>query len=427
MQKWPRSPHSSTLRSISASAPLISKSLSVPTHPRLLSVAYSQAVVPGRERVHRLKVRLSAVPLCPSERARPPVWLPARSFARVFVEQQQLAFPTATLDTYRLQVGDNAAQVPAGPITMGSVVLAGVGAVGQAAVWALSQAPLVGELTLVDHELIDLGNLQRYVLAQWDSIKAQKAEFAAQHFAGNLQAVPLAMTWRDFAATSDHRWPLVLVALDSAQARREVQAGLPQAIINAWTQQGDLGVSTHPHLERGACMRCLYFPDGPLPNEDQLIAAALRLPHAQHGLSIRGFLHTGEGLPEDFLQLVAEALGQPFETLAPYVGKPIRTLYEEGVCGGTVLPLDVLGKPADAVQVPIAHQSALAGILLAARATAVRGGLEVPATELARLDVMSSIGSWGQYMSQPRGKNPAHACICKDGDYVAAYHAKYEN
>ncbi len=43
-------------------------------------------------------------------------------------------------------------------------VLVGCGAIGQAAVWALARSPLRGDLFLVDGELIELSNMQRYVL-----------------------------------------------------------------------------------------------------------------------------------------------------------------------------------------------------------------------------------------------------------------------
>lgn len=42
--------------------------------------------------------------------------------------------------------------------------------------------------------------------------------------------------------------------------------------------------------------------------------------------------------------------------------------YIEGLCGGAVLPLQRTGRPRQDVHVPIAHQSALAGVLLAASA-----------------------------------------------------------
>ena len=51
----------------------------------------------------------------------------------------------------------------------------------------------------------------------------------------------------------------------------------------------------------------------------------------------------------------------------------VGALYTEGFCGGAVIPLGDLGRPANDVHLPLAHQSALAGVLLAA--AGVRMGL----------------------------------------------------
>ena len=50
----------------------------------------------------------------------------------------------------------------------------------------------------------------------------------------------------------------------------------PRRVANAWTQPGDLGVSSHDFLE-GACVNCLYLPDGEQKNEDQIIAGIFRV------------------------------------------------------------------------------------------------------------------------------------------------------
>ena len=63
----------------------------------------------------------------------------------------------------------------------------------------------------------------------------------------------------------------------------------------------------------------------------------------------------------------------PLAKLLPFEGRPLRALHTEGFCGGTVTPLGEPGRSANDVHVPLAHQSALAGVLLAA--AGVRMGL----------------------------------------------------
>ena len=156
---------------------------------------------------------------------------------------------------------------------------------------------------------------------------------------------------------------LLLLALDSAKDRRAAQASLPRRIANAWTQPGDLGVSRHDFLA-GACVNCLYLPDGQSRNEDEIIAESFGV--SDRLMEVRVLLQTNEGVPKNLLEAIAAARDIPLEKLDPFEGRPLRDLYTEGFCGGAVIPLGQIGTPANDVHVPLAHQSALAGVLLAA-------------------------------------------------------------
>jgi hypothetical protein len=78
----------------------------------------------------------------------------------------------------------------------------------------------------------------------------------------------------------------------SRRDRIAAQASLPRIAFNSWTQPGDLGVSVHPRFgDDGACIRCLYTGDGPVQNEDELVAQALHVPERQ--MEIWALLATG--------------------------------------------------------------------------------------------------------------------------------------
>ena len=145
---------------------------------------------------------------------------------------------------------------------------------------------------------------------------------------------------------------------------------MPRRVANAWTQPGDLGVSSHDFLE-GACVTCLYLPDGEQKNEDQIIAESFGV--TERLMQVRTLLYQNEGAPRDLLVAIATARDLPLAKLLPFEGRPVRALYTEGFCGGAVIPLGGSGRPANDVHVPLAHQSALAGVLLAA--AGVRMGL----------------------------------------------------
>lgn len=303
--------------------------------------------------------------------------------------------------------------------TLGEVVLVGAGAIGNAAAWALSRVPMEGVLHIVDHQTIDLGNLQRYILAERSDDGGTKVEVVARHFTHNVQARAHALEFQNFVAAEGYVWPRMMLALDSSQDRRAAQATLPQWIANSWTQPGDLGVSSHDFLH-GACVACLYLPERSLENEDAIIASALGVPNQL--MQIRTLLHNSQGVPRELLDAISTARSIQIERLLPFEQRPVRALYTEGFCGGAVIPLGELGKPRQDAHVPLAHQSALSGLLLAGSVVRQALGLSLVGTHVTRIDVMHPLGF---NLTQPAAKDPRGICICQDADYQDIYRSKY--
>ena len=159
------------------------------------------------------------------------------------------------------------------------VALIGVGAIGMASAWALGRAPLNATVHLVDPQEIELGNLQRYVLPTRSHAGAAKVAVARRAFEVQPLACAHQQDWQTFISRHGYSLGYALVAVDSAQARRDAQASLPAWIANAWTQPADLGVSIHPKFgSEWACLACLYLPAGQRRNEDQVVAEALGIP-----------------------------------------------------------------------------------------------------------------------------------------------------
>lgn len=303
--------------------------------------------------------------------------------------------------------------------SLGEIALIGAGAIGNAAVWALSRIQMEGTIHIVDHQTIDVGNLQRYIMAERKRESAVKVEMLANCFKNELKAIPHQRTFAEFTHLNGYKWEKMLLALDSSFDRRSAQASLPQWVANAWTQPGDLGVSTHNFLD-GACVTCLYLPEHALENEDELVASTLNLPDKL--MEIRTLLYTGAGLSNEFLNLVGTARNIPFDRLLPFLGQPLRILYTEGFCGGALIPLGEAELPRKEVHVPLAHQSALSGVLLAA--AAVKQSLKYiqKGTCVTRINVMAPLGS---FLTQPAAKDSRDICICCDTDYINVYKNKY--
>lgn len=312
---------------------------------------------------------------------------------------------------------------------LGEAHLVGLGAIGNGVVWALQRtAGLGGKLDLIDHEPIELSNLQRYVLALQCHLGVAKAELAEGCLAQSaITAKGFPHNWQTYLAErGDWRLERVAVALDSAADRILVQGSLPKRILNSWTQAGDLGVSRHSFDGPGACLACLYLPKGEAPHEDELIANAVGIPEPESRMGIRLLLQTGQPVGEQFVHVVAARLGIDVERLLPYAGEPLRRFYSQAICGGMLLRLNAAAS--GAAEAPLAFQSALAGVMLAAEL--VVDAANARAKPLKTKTVVDVTRPLGKLLTSAVAKAKAKAegaarCLCGDPDFTAAYATKY--
>lgn len=325
------------------------------------------------------------------------------------------------------KAGKSAKPTTLKPFALGDACLVGAGAIGNGAMWALMQVPMKGSLTIVDPQNIELGNLQRYVLTTRQDEFHPKATLAERWFADkkDFTVVARQMTWDDFARRSQWNIDRVAVALDTAKDRIGVQASLPRWIVNAWTQGSAIGISRHPRLDGDACLACLYLPDMVTPSEDVLIANSLGLvaiPQHPDLMDVRRRLELGVPNDRAFLERVASIKKLPLEQLLPFESKTLRALYTEGVCGGQVMGLVVDGQETRA-EVPLAFQSAMAGILLAAELVIDASGVRPEQMlTISRLDLLRD---FPDYISSRRAKDSNNRCLCQDDDFRDVYTEKY--
>jgi hypothetical protein len=215
----------------------------------------------------------------------------------------------------------------------------------------------------------------------------------------------------------------VVVAVDNAKTRINIQAALPRVVFNGWTQAGEAGVSRHGFLGAGACLACLYMPEKQTVNYDELIARALHLPETRETLlDIRKRLQLRLPIERQFLDTVSTAAAVPIEELLPFEGKLLEALYLQGACGGAVMTLAKGGAALNRTEVPMAFQSALAGILLAADLVAERAKLRARLPTKTQINLLTALP---QFPSNGQLKAQNTKCFCVDPDFIAAYCAKH--
>ena len=313
--------------------------------------------------------------------------------------------------------------------------LAGAGAVGQAALLALRDSGVSTTVVVVDPEQVELSNLQRYVLSDLADVGRPKVDVAVERLAESaVTAVPVATRWGQDARSAPGR-PVVLAALDSARDRLGVAAGLHTRIYNAWTQPDDLGWSRHEQFGVEPCLACLYLPRGQRPSEDEQIAQAV----GQHRLRVLAYFVTDVpvGQPLPVVPVVGDVAPPPDtdawlvtsllddlvvagrlepEAAAQWAHVRIGKLYRDGICGAGLIEARP-GLVERDVVVPLAHQSALAGVMLATSVVAAHlPELRAHRSRVVemRLDLRVGLPQWP---ARPRQRTPG--CICSDADYVS--------
>lgn len=309
-------------------------------------------------------------------------------------------------------------------IDFGEFHLIGAGAVGNGFLWALSRLKCKGEFHLVDAEPLELSNLQRYAMAAPSDEGKFKSDLGKTWLSGGKLSVHShKATWEDYVMErGDWQFERVAVAVDNAATRIHIQAALPKSVFNSWTQVGEVGLSRHTFLGDAACLACLYIPKSKTLNFDDIVLKALRLPEdAPNLMEVRTRLDTGQTTERAFLERVSTAANISIDRLLPFEGKPLRNFYVEAICGGAVLEFGSGGKH-NRADVPMAFQSALAGILLAADVVADVALLRPMLPTITQIDLLRTLPS---IVSTPQRKHADSRCICDDPDFVHQYQLKY--
>lgn len=346
----------------------------------------------------------------------------AEVFRRVFRDRMSASRSYRDVHLSLLDFGPTAgAEASLGLVDLGELAFFGLGAVANGALWALGRhRALTGVAWLVDEEDVETSNLQRYVLARDADDGAPKVALARAALAGTgLDLRPERARLEVFADSRGARFaiPTVCVSVDDVHGRRATQALLPRLVINGWTSDGGLGASWHRFSPDAACLACLYHPAGAGPSQTDLIARALGLdPRRAAELYVRGLVPSHAEM-----QLIAEHLALGAAEVEALRGRSVAELYAGVLCGSVKLDLSGAGR---VEEVPLAHQSALAGVLMAAELVKrCDPGLEAlaqPETLAAWEDVLRPPPSrW----VQPR--TPTPGCICRDGDYRRVFDEKW--
>lgn len=320
-------------------------------------------------------------------------------------------------------------------VDIGPIDIAGAGAIGQAALLTLRESNLSADVRVVDPEPLDGSNLQRYILSRVGDEGTPKVDIARERATRNGLTVSGDDTpWSCRHGLVAHR---VLCGLDSADARRGVQASLPASVFNAYTGLDDVGWSRHERFGEAPCLACLYWPASAGRTYAEEVGSALGLdPKRVVGYDITrtpvdqpldpARLTSGFDLAQivqwsgtSILDDLAAAAERDRSSLDEFAGLTVDELYRHGVCGGALLDITG-GRPA---VVPLAHESLMAGVLLATQLiVAASPGLRPFRPEKVEGRWNLRVSPSAYHLRQPVRRK---ACICSDRDFTDAYAARW--
>ena len=304
--------------------------------------------------------------------------------------------------------------------------LIGAGAIGNAALWALTKISNArGEITLIDKETISLSNLQRYTLITQNHVDQSKVEVIRQIFQDERSRIiinPIPSKWQEVVGKlKKNQLRLVGTAIDTKYERLLLQSTLPKKILNAWTSPECVGVSRHLDFLQEVCLSCLYLPSSKEKSESEKIAQALNM--VAHEPFVREYLAIKKPVDDRFISVVAEIGKIDRNRLSLFKDQPVQVLYSEGICGGGLLSVQTDSTVPQDMEVPLAHESALAGILLAAEI--VIDSLELRPGTIEPLTKLNLMRPLHPYLKENENKSFSGRCICQDDVFQKRYKEKW--
>jgi molybdopterin/thiamine biosynthesis adenylyltransferase len=152
-------------------------------------------------------------------------------------------------------------------IPIGEIHLLGAGAIGCAVAHSLFSTPgIEGNIILIDPEVIETSNLNRYVLATTNDLRYRKAkvELVKEFSTPQLKVQPFCKRYQDYVnQEGDSGLDLVAVTVDDYKTHWDVQNDFPHIILNGATEIGYVRISRHDDFLRKTCLGCLYQAPAP--------------------------------------------------------------------------------------------------------------------------------------------------------------------
>jgi len=243
------------------------------------------------------------------------------------------------------------------PPNIGKLSVVGVGAGGGACLYTLATLPITGEIWIVDPDVVNPHNLNRYIYANEEDAKKlrPKVEVLSRILGSSrtLTCCSFNMSFIDFKSAHPG-WPkdLVISTVDTAEARHAIQWEIPRIILDAAVGQSAFYVH-RVELGRSACLKCTHTASSEQTDIVRAISAAMGMEYAE----VSRIYFDNIPLSKDAAQHIGQKV-KPRGLPAPIEGMTLRDWFMLH-CGQLKLTAS------SEMTLPIPFATVLPGILLA--------------------------------------------------------------
>jgi hypothetical protein len=251
-----------------------------------------------------------------------------------------------------------------GEVSLKDFAVAGAGAGGTAALYALGSFPRVsGEVVVVEPGFLKESNIGRYLMSDYQQAHghAHKLDSVSQFLARHAPSVTVVgerARWQEVSRT----WGTVLATVDTPEARWDVQRSGARLILDA----GVIGTlyAVLRVVPGGWCLECKHPPDAEVTWKRRALRWGLPVEEIRRRYNARIPVSRAD------LERLADVQGRPVEAFLALEGIAFDQAPALTECGETPLSLAV---PSQAPVMPFATTAA--GIVLAAEV--VKAGRQI--------------------------------------------------
>jgi hypothetical protein len=239
-----------------------------------------------------------------------------------------------------------------GGVRLADIAIAGCGAGGSGTAYILAMHPrLSGVIALIEPGIHKLSNLNRYLATTADDVHGARHKLSSlvNHLACFAPSLVLDLHARPWAQLDTHAWGMLISAVDTIEARWQIQRRAREDAMIIDLAVDDLLYSVLRVTPGGRCLFCKHPFDPDLAVKQRSLRWGVPLE------TIRDWTGADKPIDREMLEILCRTQGQDAAAFIELLGVPFSETPRLLECGSTSLRADV---PSQAPVLPLATSAA---------------------------------------------------------------------